>query len=68
MNESRSFKAAQATSVRTIRIFPEHIKPGETLVLEFRDTANAQVLWHLGSWLAQAGTPVQPCTPVEDTN
>ncbi|ACZ83747.1 hypothetical protein [Streptosporangium roseum] len=68
VNESRSFKAAQATSVRTIRISPEHIKPGETLVLEFRDNANAQVPWQLGSWLARADTPVQPCTPVEDTN
>ncbi|WP_329088446.1 hypothetical protein [Streptosporangium sp. NBC_01469] len=67
-NESRSFKATKVTSIRTIRISPEHIKPGETLVMEFRDNPNGQAPWQLGSWLAQANTPVQPCTPVEDPN
>ncbi|MGS2646966.1 hypothetical protein [Streptosporangium sp. LJ11] len=67
VNESRSLKAATVTSVRTIRISPEHIRPGETLVMEFRDNPNAQVPWRLGTWLAQADTPVQPCTPVADT-
>ncbi|WP_436759123.1 hypothetical protein [Streptosporangium sp. V21-05] len=67
VNESRSPKAATVTSIRTIRISPEHIKPGETLVMEFRDNANAQAPWRLGTWLAQANTPVRPCTPVEDT-
>ncbi|MER5644587.1 hypothetical protein [Streptosporangium sp. NPDC002524] len=67
VNESRSPKAATVTSVRTIRISPEHIEPGETLVMEFRDNANAQAPWRLGTWLAQADTPVRPCTPVEDT-
>ncbi|GIH94139.1 hypothetical protein Psi01_47690 [Planobispora siamensis] len=66
VNGSRSSKAAQVTSVRTIRISPEYIKPGETLVLEFRDNGNAQIPWRLGGWLAQADTPVQPCTIVED--
>ncbi|MFB9675730.1 hypothetical protein [Streptosporangium vulgare] len=66
VNESRSLKATTVTSIRTIRISPEHIRPGETLVMEFRDNANAQVPWRLGSWLAQADTPVQPCTTVAD--
>lgn len=66
VNEARSLKAATVTSIRTIQIFPEHIKPGETLVMEFRDTPNAQAPWRLGKWLARADTPVQPCTPVED--
>ncbi|GAA4182558.1 hypothetical protein GCM10022252_08620 [Streptosporangium oxazolinicum] len=68
VKEARSPKAAVVTSIRTIRISPEHIKPGETLVMEFRDNSNAQVPWRLGRWLAQADTPVQPCTPVEDAN
>ncbi|MFI9597514.1 hypothetical protein [Nonomuraea sp. NPDC052265] len=61
---SRSFKATRVTSVRTIRIFPQYIKPDETLVVEFRDNGNPQVPWQLGAWLAQAGTSVKPCTPV----
>ncbi|QYC42004.1 hypothetical protein Nocox_22000 [Nonomuraea coxensis DSM 45129] len=63
VKESRSFKATQVTSVRTIQISPRYIKPGETLVVEFRDNRNPHVPWRLGAWLAQAGTPVQPCTP-----
>ncbi|MEU4407299.1 hypothetical protein AB0F88_22480 [Streptosporangium sp. NPDC023963] len=66
-NGSRSLKAATVTSIRTIRISPEHIRPGETLVMEFRDNPDAQAPWRLGKWLARANTPVQPCTPVEDT-
>ncbi|MEU5867268.1 hypothetical protein ABZ815_39265 [Nonomuraea sp. NPDC047529] len=64
VEESRSFKATRVTSVRTIRIFPQYIKPGETLVVEFRDNRNPQVPWRLGAWLAEAGTSVKPCTPV----
>ncbi|TMR07952.1 hypothetical protein ETD86_49875 [Nonomuraea turkmeniaca] len=59
----RSFKAIRASS-GTFQIYPEYIKPHETLVLEFSDGENAQVLWRLGSWLAKAGSPVKPCTPV----
>ncbi|GIH76469.1 hypothetical protein Plo01_28980 [Planobispora longispora] len=66
VNEARSSKATRVTSARTFRIFPEHIRPGETLVLEFRDNGNAQKPWRLGGWLARAHTPVQPCTPVDD--
>ncbi|MEV5559466.1 hypothetical protein AB0L44_37910 [Nonomuraea wenchangensis] len=63
---SRSFQATQVTSIRTIQISPQYIKPGETLVVEFRDNRRPNVPWRLGAWLAQAGTPVKPCTPVED--
>ncbi|MEU4511250.1 hypothetical protein AB0G05_17305 [Nonomuraea wenchangensis] len=64
---ARSFKATQVTSVRTIRIFPQHIEPGETLVVEFRDNRDPYVPWRLGAWLARAGSSVKPCAPVEDT-
>ncbi|MFC7384278.1 hypothetical protein [Sphaerisporangium rhizosphaerae] len=66
VNESRSSKAVRVTSVRTIRISPRYIRPGETLVVEFRENHDAQVPWRLGAWLAQAGSSVKPCTPVED--
>ncbi|MFI6925211.1 hypothetical protein ACIBIZ_35085 [Nonomuraea spiralis] len=66
VKESRSFKATQVTSVRTIQIFPQYIKPDETLVVEFRDNGNPDVPWRLGAWLARAGTSVKPCTPVAD--
>ncbi|WP_204055004.1 hypothetical protein [Microbispora corallina] len=49
-----------------IGIHPEYIRPDETLVLEIRDDQNPKVLWTLGAWLAEAGTPVKPCTPVKD--
>ncbi|MEU9832372.1 hypothetical protein AB0D67_12650 [Streptosporangium sp. NPDC048047] len=63
---SRSFDAVRVTSVRTIRIFPRHIRPGETLVVEFRDNRDARVPWLLGAWLARAGTPVKRCVPVKE--
>ncbi|MEU8195789.1 hypothetical protein AB0C10_18585 [Microbispora amethystogenes] len=62
----RSFQATQVVDVHKIRIRPEFIRPGETLVLEFRDNRNAQRPWTLGAWLARAGSPVKPCTPVAD--
>ncbi|MEW9530925.1 hypothetical protein [Microbispora sp. NPDC049125] len=65
---SRSSKATKVTSIRTVRISPEYIKPGETLVMEFRDNPSTQRPWQLGSWLARANTPVQPCTPIPDAN
>ncbi|MEV4375869.1 hypothetical protein [Streptosporangium sp. NPDC049644] len=67
MNEWRSPKVTRPISVREIQIFPEYIDPDETLVLEFREEdEGAEVSWRLGAWLAQAGTPVRPCTPIED--
>ncbi|SDJ71681.1 hypothetical protein [Nonomuraea jiangxiensis] len=60
----RSAKATRPISVRTIGIHPEHIQPNETLVLEFRENQNSDVPWTLGAFLARAGAPVQPCTPV----
>jgi hypothetical protein len=68
VNESRSLKVTRPISVREIGISPEYIKPGETLVLEFRDNQNANQPWELGAWLARAGTPVKPCTPIENTH
>ncbi|MFI6742662.1 hypothetical protein ACIBI9_58025 [Nonomuraea sp. NPDC050451] len=62
----RSFKAIRGSSGK-FQIFPEYIRPGETLVLEFSDERSAQVLWRMGSWLAKAGSPVKPCTPVPHT-
>ncbi|MER6508719.1 hypothetical protein ABT158_17990 [Nonomuraea sp. NPDC001636] len=64
VEESRSYKATRVKSVRTIQIFPRYIKPDETLVVEFRDNGNPEAPWQLGAWLAEAGTPVKPCTPV----
>ncbi|MEU6730078.1 hypothetical protein ABZ917_40770 [Nonomuraea wenchangensis] len=66
MEGARSVKATQVKSVRTIQISPQYIKRGETLVVEFRDNRDPYVPWRLGAWLAQAGTPVKPCTPIED--
>ncbi|MEV4324845.1 hypothetical protein AB0J37_21640 [Microbispora rosea] len=62
----RSFAVARVVDVREIRIRPEFIRPGETLVLEFRDNQDARRPWRLGAWLAKAGSPVKPCTPVAD--
>ncbi|MEO3867948.1 hypothetical protein ABGB18_03865 [Nonomuraea sp. B12E4] len=64
----RSAKATGPLSIRTIGIHPEHIEPDETLVLEFRDNQNPAVPWRLGAFLARAGAPVRPCTPVADAN
>ncbi|WP_223166799.1 hypothetical protein [Nonomuraea sp. SYSU D8015] len=63
VNTLRSFKAIRPSS-GAFQIFPEYIKRGETLVLEFSDGENAQVLWRMGAWLAKADTPVEPCKPV----
>ncbi|MEV0613682.1 hypothetical protein AB0I81_10205 [Nonomuraea sp. NPDC050404] len=62
---SRSAKAMRVLSVRTFQISPAYIEPGETLVVQFRDTPNGPGPWRLGAWLARAGTSVKPCTPVE---
>lgn len=63
VSKERSHKAI-AGSKDKFQIFPEYIKPGETLVLEFSEGPSAQVLWRMGSWLARAGSPVKPCTRV----
>ncbi|MFI7700302.1 RNA polymerase sigma factor [Nonomuraea sp. NPDC049480] len=63
VNQARSFKAIRGSRDK-FQIYPEYIKPGETLVLEFSDERSAQVLWRMGSFLAKAGSPVKPCTPV----
>ncbi|MFG1702648.1 hypothetical protein ACFLIM_05590 [Nonomuraea sp. M3C6] len=66
VSKVRSYKAIRGNSGK-FQIFPEYIKPGETLVLEFSDERSAQVLWRMGSWLAKAGSPVKSCTPVSHT-
>ncbi|TYB57067.1 hypothetical protein FXF51_41875 [Nonomuraea sp. PA05] len=48
-------------------ISPQHMRRGETLVLEFRDNQNPRQPWQLGAWLAKADTPVKPCVQVDDT-
>jgi hypothetical protein len=60
---ARTSDAIEIGGGSTFRIHPEHIRDGETLVLEFRD-GQGQTLWTLGAWLARAGSPVEPCTPV----
>ncbi|MFC5813573.1 hypothetical protein [Nonomuraea harbinensis] len=66
VSKARSYKAIQASS-GTFHIFPEYIRPSETLVLEFSDERSAQARWRMGSWLAKAGSPVKPCNPVPRT-
>jgi hypothetical protein len=63
VSKERSHKAIRGSKSK-FQIFPEYIKPGETLVLEFSEAPSAQVLWRMGSWLAEAGSPVKPCTRV----
>jgi hypothetical protein len=65
MSKARSYKAIREGK-GAFQIFPEYIKPGETVVLEFSDerSVSTTVIWRLGSWLAKAGSPVKPCTLV----
>lgn len=48
------------------RISPNFMRPGETLVLEFRLGNDPGVDWSLGAWLAKAGSSVRPCTLVDE--
>jgi len=64
--KSRSYKAIKHIPQRGFQIHPQYIKPGETLVLEFTENPNPAVLWRFGGYLARAGSPVQPCTLVDD--
>ncbi|MFI7455264.1 hypothetical protein ACIBQX_47905 [Nonomuraea sp. NPDC049714] len=63
----RSRKAIRPVSMHEFKIYPRHMKPGETLVLEFRDNQNPRQPWQLGGWPATAETPVKPCVAVDDT-
>ncbi|MEV4083866.1 hypothetical protein ACGFJC_24900 [Nonomuraea fuscirosea] len=60
----RSLRATRPVSPQMLRIFPAHINPDETLVLQYWETPDGPGPWRLGAWLAQAGTSVKPCTPV----
>ncbi|MEO3891892.1 hypothetical protein [Nonomuraea sp. B5E05] len=62
----RSRDVTRAISKDTFRISPKFMRPGETLVLEFRLGNDPGVSWSLGAWLAKAGSPVRPCTLVDE--
>ncbi|MBB5082031.1 hypothetical protein [Nonomuraea endophytica] len=62
--EWRSFQATRILSLRELKISPEHIRPGETVVLEYSETPAGPAPWRLGTWLAKAGSTVKSCTPV----
>jgi hypothetical protein len=49
----RSRQAARPAGLRTIHVDPWHIRPGETLVMEFRGNRRRR---------AATGSPVRPCT------
>ncbi|MGW2150852.1 hypothetical protein ACWCOT_41540 [Nonomuraea bangladeshensis] len=66
VERSRFSKVVQVKSIRTIRIAPQYIEPGETLVVEFRDNRSSYIPWLLATSLAPAGTTVKPCAPVKD--
>lgn len=66
--EWRSLRATRPVSPQELRIFPEHIRPNETLVLQYWDTPNGPGPWKLGAWLAQADTSVKPCTPISNSS
>jgi hypothetical protein len=48
------------------KIFPYWMRPGETLVLEFRLGNAPGVGWSLGAWLAKPDSPIRPCTLVDE--
>ncbi|MFD9946364.1 hypothetical protein ACFWYW_30130 [Nonomuraea sp. NPDC059023] len=62
--EWRSFQATRVLSLREIKISPEHIRPGETVVLEYSEMPAGPAPWRLGTWLAKAGSTVKSCTPI----
>ncbi|MEV7965772.1 hypothetical protein AB0O34_07285 [Sphaerisporangium sp. NPDC088356] len=62
----RSRDATQPISMSAFKISPRFIRPGETLVMEFRLGGNgSNFRWSLGSWLATAGSEIAPCTLVK---
>ncbi|MFI6299068.1 hypothetical protein ACIBEJ_46285 [Nonomuraea sp. NPDC050790] len=60
----RSFRATKPISQRELLISPQHVWPGETVVLEYSETPAGPAPWQLGTWLAKAGSTVKPCTPI----
>ncbi|MET7338742.1 hypothetical protein [Nonomuraea sp. NPDC005650] len=61
----RSRDAARPIKRDTFVISPSYIRPGETLVLEFRPGNYSGMDRQLGTYLAKAGSPVAPCTLVD---
>ncbi|MEV4455877.1 hypothetical protein [Microbispora sp. NPDC049633] len=61
----RSRDAARPIDRNTFVISPKYIRPGETLVLEFRPGNHPGPAWTLGTYLAKAGSPIAPCTLVD---
>ncbi|MEV3986730.1 hypothetical protein [Nonomuraea sp. NPDC049758] len=62
----RSRDVTRPVSKGKFRISPKFMRPGETLVLEFRLGNDPGVSWSLGAWLAKAGSSVRPCTLVDE--
>ncbi|AWS47839.1 hypothetical protein [Streptosporangium sp. 'caverna'] len=62
----RSRDVTRPIAKDTFRISPNFMRPGETLVLEFRLGNDPRVGWSLGTWLAKAGSSVLPCTLVDE--
>ncbi|WP_433237891.1 hypothetical protein ACQPYK_29795 [Streptosporangium sp. CA-135522] len=57
----RSRDAAAPINRNTFVISPRFIRPGETLVLEFRPGNHPGVAWKFSPYLAKVGSPVAPC-------
>ncbi|MFF3437797.1 hypothetical protein [Streptosporangium sp. NPDC002721] len=62
----RSRDVARPIAKDKFRISPNFMRPGETLVLEFRLGNDPRVGWSFGNWLAKADSSVRPCTLVDE--
>ncbi|MEU8377685.1 hypothetical protein [Streptosporangium sp. NPDC048865] len=62
----RSMDVTRPVAKGVYRISPSFMRPGETLVLEFRLGNDPRVGWNLGAWLAEAGSSVRPCVLVDE--
>jgi hypothetical protein len=62
----RSRDVTRPIAMGTYRISPNFMRPGETLVLEFRLGNDPRVGWSLGTYLAKAGSSVRPCTLIDE--
>jgi hypothetical protein len=62
----RSRDVTRPIAKDAFRISPNFMRPGETLVLEFRLGNDPGVAWSLGTYLARADSSVRPCTLVDE--
>lgn len=63
----RSREVTRPVTKDKFEVSPTFMRPGETLVLEFRLGNAPGVGWSLGTWLVGPGGPVRPCTLVDAT-